>query len=174
MHILEAFKNIRAFVFDVDGVLTDGTVLVFDEGRLLRRMSIKDGYALQLAVKKGFLICVISGSNSPEVKARLAGLGIHDVHMNIKNKREVLNRFVVSNCLQWNEVLYMGDDMPDWEVMQMVGLPCCPGDAVSEIRSVSKYISPKPGGEGCVRDVLEKTMKLTGTWEHDTEITSNL
>ncbi|MBX2887928.1 MAG: 3-deoxy-D-manno-octulosonate 8-phosphate phosphatase [Ferruginibacter sp.] len=174
MNILDDFKQIRAFVFDVDGVLTDGTVWVFEEEKLIRRMNIKDGYALQLAVKKGLFICVISGGNSPEVKSRLAGLGISDVYMNVKDKKEVLTRFVVSNHLKWEEVLYMGDDIPDWEVMQMVGLPCCPADAVSEIRGISRYVSPQAGGAGCVRDVLEKTMKLSKVWENDIEISSNL
>ncbi len=174
MNVLPAFKKIKAFVLDVDGVLTDSSVLVMDDGQLVRRMNIKDGYALQLAVKQGYLVCVISGGASPAVKLRLEKLGVGDVSLGVKNKKDVLIRFVTEKNLKWDEVLYMGDDIPDYEVMQMVGLACCPTDAVAEIRQISKYISPVSGGEGCVRDVIEKVMKLNGHWHNDTAIQSKI
>jgi 3-deoxy-D-manno-octulosonate 8-phosphate phosphatase (KDO 8-P phosphatase) len=170
MNILPVFKNIKAFVLDVDGVLTDSSVLVFDDGQMVRRMNIKDGYALQLAIKKGYKVLVISGGTSNAVKVRLAKLGVNDCHLNVTNKKDVLLQYVQQHGLLWDEVLYMGDDIPDLEVMQMAGLPCCPADAVPEIRQVSKYVSPVPGGEGCVRDVIEKVLKLNDQWNADTEI----
>lgn len=174
MNILPLFKNIKAFVLDVDGVLTDSSVLVFDDGQLVRRMNIKDGYALQLAIKKGYRILIISGGNSEAVKIRLQKLGIFDIHINIKDKKEVLLNFVKETNLLWEEILYMGDDIPDMEVMQMAGLACCPHDAVPEIRHISHYVSPVTGGEGCVRDVIEKTLKLNGQWHNDTSVQSKI
>ena len=174
MSVLPSFKNIKAFVLDVDGVLTDSSVLVMDDGQLVRRMNIKDGYALQLAIKQGYFICVISGGTSQAVKLRLEKLGVNDVFLNIKSKKDVLVRFVQEKGLKWEEVLYMGDDIPDLEVMQMVGLACCPYDAVAEIRQISHYVSPITGGEGCVRDIIEKTLKLNGHWHNDTGIQSKI
>lgn len=174
MNLLSSFKKIKAFVLDVDGVLTDSSVLVMDDGQLVRRMNIKDGYALQLAVKQNYLICVISGGASPAVKLRLEKLGIADVFLGVKDKKEVLLRFVTEHNLNWEQVLYMGDDIPDFEVMQMAGIACCPFDAVAEIRRISHYISPKTGGEGCVRDVIEKVLKLNSNWENDTAIQSKI
>jgi len=174
MNILAAFKPVKAFVLDVDGVLTDNTVLVLENNELARKMSIRDGYALQLAVKKGYHICIISGGSSDAVRVRLEKLGVMDVFMNKRDKKEVLLQFVQSLQLKWEEVLYMGDDIPDFEVMQMAGLACCPADAVPEIKQVSHYISPYNGGEGCVRDVIEKTLKLNGHWNADTSVPSNL
>ena len=174
MNVLPLFKNIKAFVLDVDGVLTDSSVLVMDDGQLVRRMNIKDGYALQLAIKQGYRICVISGGTSQAVKGRLEKLGVTDVSLNVKSKKDVLLRYVQENELKWEEVLYMGDDIPDLEVMKMAGLACCPFDAVAEIRQISHYVSPKTGGEGCVRDVIEKTLKLNGHWQEDTNIQSKI
>ena len=172
MNVLAGFKKIRAFVFDVDGVLTDGSLLVMDNGQLVRRMNIKDGYALQLAIKQGYDIMVISGGNSEAVRQRLEKLGVHEVHMNILNKKDVLTRFVTGKQLKWEEVLYMGDDIPDLEVMQLSGLPCCPAVAVQEIRAVSHFISQIPGGQGCVREVIEKVLRLQGKWSHDVTVPS--
>lgn len=174
MNVLPSFKNIKAFVLDVDGVLTDSSVLVMDDGQLVRRMNIKDGYALQLAIKQGYLVSVISGGTSQAVKMRLEKLGVTDVSLNVKSKKDVLLRYVQENGLMWEQVLYMGDDIPDLEVMQMAGLACCPFDAVPEIRQISHYISSKTGGEGCVRDVIEKTLKLNGHWLNDTGIQSKI
>jgi len=163
--LLDKFKHITTFVFDVDGVLTDGTLIVLPDGVMARRMNIKDGYALQLAVKKGYHVVVISGGNSAEVKDRLLKLGVKDVWMQVEDKAAVLQHFMQQNQLSPAQVLYMGDDIPDLKVMQVAGLPCCPADAVQEIKEISVYISHSKGGDGCARDVIEKTMKLRGNWE---------
>ncbi len=165
--LLNAFKHITTFVFDVDGVLTDGMLLVLPDGLMARKMNIKDGYALQLAVKKGYRVLVISGGDSPEVRKRLEKLGIREVWMQVENKSAILTTYLQANGIAKEEVLYMGDDIPDWKVMQLAGLPCCPADAVSEIREISLYHSPFAGGAGCVRDVIEKVMKLRGQWQDD-------
>lgn len=167
MNILAAFKPVKLFALDVDGVLTDGSLLLMNDGQMVRRMNIKDGYALQLAVKKGYHVLVISGGNSDAVKMRLDKLGVKDVFMSVLDKKEVLQQYMQQHNIQKNEVLYMGDDMPDLAVMQMAGLPCCPADAVAEIRDISNYISPVKGGEGCVRDVIEKVLKLNAHWNDD-------
>ena len=165
--MLEKFKHITSFIFDVDGVLTDGTILVLPDGVHARKMNIKDGYALQLAVKKGYKIFIISGGDSKEVKERLQKLGISEVHMKVTDKAALLHTLKSAHQLTDTECLYMGDDIPDIKVMPLTGLPCCPADAVQEIKAISTYISPFKGGEGCVRDVLEKVMKLRGDWNED-------
>lgn len=170
MNVLELFKQITTFVFDVDGVLTDGTLLVMPQGGMIRRMNIKDGYALQLAVKKGYNVVIISGGNSTEVEERLTKLGVSEVFMRVEDKKELLQNFMQQNNLPAAEVLFMGDDIPDYEAMAFTGLPCCPADAATEIKQLSKYISPLKGGEGCARDVIEKVMKLRGHWDIDTHI----
>jgi 3-deoxy-D-manno-octulosonate 8-phosphate phosphatase (KDO 8-P phosphatase) len=167
MNILAAFKPIKLFVLDVDGVLTDGSLLVLNDGQMARRMNVKDGYALQLAIKKGYFILVISGGNSEAVKFRLQKLGITDIVMDSISKKEVLLQYVTQHQLSWPEVLYVGDDIPDVACMQMAGLACCPSDAVPEIKAISHYISPIKGGEGCVRDIIEKVMKLNDHWNDD-------
>ncbi|BAV05746.1 3-deoxy-D-manno-octulosonate 8-phosphate phosphatase (KDO 8-P phosphatase) [Filimonas lacunae] len=172
MNVLELFKPITTFVFDVDGVLTDGMLLVMPGGLMARRMNIKDGYALQLAIKRGYKVVIISGGNSPEVKERLNNLGITDVFMKVENKLECLQQYMQQHQLKAEELLFMGDDIPDYEVMQLTALPCCPSDAVAEIRSIARYISPLKGGEGCGRDVIEKVLKLRGDWMTDTQIKS--
>ena len=164
MNVLEFFKQITTFVFDVDGVFTDGSLLVMPGGAMIRRMNIKDGYALQLAVKKGYRVVVISGGNSPEVQERLRKLGVNEVYMGVENKLEKLVLYMQGNNLAKEEILFMGDDIPDYNVMQFAGLACCPSDAVNEIKQICKYISPLKGGEGCARDVIEKVLKLNGKW----------
>jgi 3-deoxy-D-manno-octulosonate 8-phosphate phosphatase (KDO 8-P phosphatase) len=170
MNVLEHFKTVNTFVFDVDGVLTDGTLLLLPGGGMCRRMNIKDGYALQLAVKKGYRVFVISGGNSPEVQERLNKLGISRVFMQVENKKQLLLQLMQEHNLQKTEILFMGDDIPDIEVMGIVGLPCCPADAAIEIKLISKYISPIKGGEGCGRDIIEKVLKLRGDWNTDATI----
>lgn len=170
--LLEQFKHITTFVFDVDGVLTDGSLFVLANGLLARRMSIRDGYALQLAVKKGYHVVIISGGNSPEVKDRLLKLGITEISMQVTDKSAELEKFMMKHQLEKTSVLYMGDDIPDLQVMQSAGLPCCPADAVQEIKEKSAYISHLKGGEGCARDVIEKVMKLRGDWGEDSSIRS--
>lgn len=172
MNLLDQFKQIKLFVFDIDGVLTDGSLLIFDNGLFVRKMNIKDGYALQLAVKKGYELLVISGGDAEPVKHRLQKLGIKDVFLKVLDKKQLLRDYVSEKKLQWEQVAYMGDDIPDYEVMNLCGMPCCPADAASEIRHIAKYISHRKGGEGAVRDVLEKVMKLNGDWEIDTSIAS--
>lgn len=165
MNVLELFQPVKAFVFDVDGVLTDATVQVTEAGDMLRTMSIRDGYALQLAVKKGYKVWVISGGKSEGVRIRLNRLGITEVHLDVRNKTSVLNKLVKDSDGNYANLLYMGDDIPDHAVMQLCGLPCCPADAVAEVKQVSKYISPLAGGKGCVREVIEKVLKLNGDWD---------
>ncbi|MBX9783870.1 MAG: HAD hydrolase family protein [Chitinophagaceae bacterium] len=164
MNLPEQFQQIKTLVFDMDGVLTDGSLLIMPGHKFIRTMDIKDGYALQHAVKKGYHVVVISGSMSKACAERLEYLGIRNVFMKVKDKEEALAQFILSNNLKWSEVLFMGDDIPDLEVMKMTGLPCCPADAVSEIKAVSKFISTKKGGKGCVREVIEKVLKLNDDW----------
>lgn len=154
----------------MDGVLTDGSIWVFPGNDFIRRMNIKDGYALQLAVKKGYRIAVITGSHSLPVQERLAALGITDFFQRVQHKKEQLNAYITQHRLNINEVLYMGDDIPDYEVMQAAGMACCPADAVTEIKTIAHYISPIGGGNGCVRDVIEKVLKINGHWATDTEV----
>lgn len=168
--MLHKFKHITTFVFDVDGVLTDGNLLVLPGGVMARTMNIKDGYALQLAVKKGYRVLVISGGNSPEVKDRLEKLGVTNVWMQVSDKPAVLKEYMQQHQLVAEAVLYMGDDIPDLQVIQLAGLPCCPADAVQEIKEKSVYISHLTGGTGCVRDVIEKVMKLRGDWGEDSSV----
>lgn len=170
MNILSRFSRIRAFVFDVDGVLTDGTLVLLDDGQQARTMHIRDGYALQLAVKKGYHVMVISGASSEAVEKRLAKLGVKEVHMGITDKSSLLQKYLQHHALGAEEVLFMGDDMPDLEAMSLAGLPCCPSDAAPEIRELAAYISPIAGGKGCVRDVIEKTLKINGHWTTEDRI----
>ena len=172
MNVLSLFTAISTFVFDVDGVLTDGNLIILPGGVMARRMNIKDGYALQLAVKKNYKVVVISGGNSEEVKERLNLLGIKDVFMRVTNKKKCLDDYLTLNNITHENVLFMGDDMPDYEVMQSVALACCPADAAHEIKEICQYISPKNGGQGCARDVIEKVMTLHNAWLPDTHIKS--
>ncbi len=170
--ILSLFKAVTTLVFDVDGVLTNGNILIMPNGLMARQMNIKDGYALQFAVKKNYHVAIISGGNSAEVKERLQLLGIQDVYMRITDKKECLEAYMLINKLSPKEVLFMGDDIPDYEAMQLAGLACSPADAAQEIIAVAQYISPLKGGEGCARDVIEKVLKLRGDWHTDTHIKS--
>ena len=170
--MLSLFKTITTFVFDVDGVLTDGTLFLFPGGEMVRRMNIKDGYALQLAVKKGYHVVIISGGFSELVKERFEKLGISKVYMNIHDKQQVLEQYMAEHAILKEQVLFMGDDIPDLEVMTMAGLPCCPNDACTEVKAASLYISPLKGGMGCGRDVIEKVMKLQDNWHHTKTVVS--
>ena len=172
MNILAAFKSVKAFVLDVDGVLTNGNLLVLNDGQMARQMSIKDGYALQLAIKKGYHIIIISGGNDEAVKMRLQKLGVAQVHMSVTNKKEVLLQFATKENLTWPQILYMGDDIPDLGPMQMAGVACCPADAAYEVKAISHYISPVDGGRGCVRDVIEKVLKQNNDWNEDADVAS--
>lgn len=170
--VLKKFAATQVVVLDVDGVLTDGKLLVTEAGEQLRTFFVKDGYAMQLAIKMGLEIWVISGGNSAGVHKRLAGLGLTEIHLGVKNKRDVLLQLLEKYSINLDRVMYVGDDMPDYEVMQMVELAVCPKDAVEDIKVISHYMSPFNGGEGVVRDVLEKILKLQGKWGVQTEIKS--
>ncbi|MBD0776191.1 HAD-IIIA family hydrolase [Maribacter sp. ANRC-HE7] len=160
-------KDITTFVFDVDGVFTDGSVLVTSQGELLRKMSVKDGFALKTAIKKGYNVCIITGGTNEGVKARLKALGVTTFYMGAHNKAEPLDEYLDVYGIAPENVLYMGDDLPDIAPMKMIALPTCPQDAVQEVKSVCKYISHINGGEGCVRDVLEQVLKVRGDWFDD-------
>ena len=161
---LEKLHHIKAFIFDVDGVLTDGLVHVTETGEQLRQFNIKDGYALQLAVKRGYPVAVITGGKSKGIELRLKGLGIEHIYLGVDSKLEVYTKFINEQQLSAEQILYVGDDLPDLPVMKVVGLPVCPADAAEEIKSISTYISPKAGGKACVRDVIEKVLKIQNKW----------
>lgn len=160
----EYLSQITTFIFDVDGVLTDGSIQISTNGDLLRTMNIKDGYAMKHAIEKGFTVCVISGGNNEGVKSRLKGLGLTDIYLGCPDKVEQMEEFFDVYNIEPEDVLYMGDDLPDLYAMQKVALPCCPQDAVKEIKEISRYISHKKGGKGCVRDVIEQVLKVQGKW----------
>ncbi len=161
----ELMPLITTFIFDVDGVLTDGKVTIFPDGQLIRTMNIKDGYALKTAIDKGFKVCIISGGTNEAVKSRLKGLGISDIYLGAHQKVDQFQEYLENYNIKPENVLYMGDDIPDYPVMKMVGLPTCPKDAVPEIQNVSLYVSQKKGGNGCVRDVIEQVLKVQDKWE---------
>jgi 3-deoxy-D-manno-octulosonate 8-phosphate phosphatase (KDO 8-P phosphatase) len=175
MNVLVLFKKVKAFVFDIDGVLTDASVLlipdIHPEGKLLmtRTMNTKDGYAIQRALKQGYPLAIISGGKNSGAEQRLEYLGVRDIFMDVKNKLECFDSFIQSQGLQRADVLYMGDDIPDYHVLQAAGVKACPADAVAEIKEIADYISPFNGGKCCVRDVIEKTMKLQGKWTLDAD-----
>ena len=160
----ELMPKITTFIFDVDGVLTDGNVTVFPDGQLIRKMHIKDGYALKTAKENGYNVCIISGGTNEAVRSRLKNLGITDIYLGVHNKIEQLNEYLDIYNINLQQVLYMGDDLPDFHVMKTVGLAACPKDAVQEIQDISIYISQKKGGNGCVRDVIEQVMKVQDKW----------
>ncbi len=161
----EIMHQISTFIFDVDGVLTDGIVTVFPNGELIRQMNIKDGYALKTAVKMGYNVCIISGGTNPAVKSRLQALGITDIYLGAHYKMEQLNEYLDIYNIDPANVLYMGDDIPDIPVMKICGLATCPKDAVPEVQHISGYISQKKGGKGCVRDVIEQVLKVQDKWQ---------
>lgn len=160
----EIMPQITTFIFDVDGVLTDGTVTIFPDGELIRRMNTKDGYALKTAVELGYNVCIITGGTNASIKSRLGGLGVTDIYLGADNKIDQLDEYLEINEISAENVLYMGDDIPDYMPMEVVGLPTCPKDAVPEIQNISKYISQKRGGKGCVRDVIEQVLKVQDKW----------
>lgn len=160
----EELVKVKAFIFDIDGVLSLQTISLNAFGVPNRTVNLRDGYALQLAVKKGYHIGIISGSNSKEYQKRLKLLGVRDIYLNSRAKLEHYNTFKNKNRLSDSEILFMGDDIPDFEVMKIAGVPVCPSDADSEIKQVATYISDKKGGEGCVRDVIEQVLRLHNSW----------
>jgi 3-deoxy-D-manno-octulosonate 8-phosphate phosphatase (KDO 8-P phosphatase) len=164
MNYKTKLHNIKAFVFDVDGVFTDGMVLATGDGDFLRMHNAKDGYAVRVAVQLGYPVGIITGGASESIRARFKMLGVTDVYLASSNKIEDFRDFYFKYHLQPDEVLYMGDDIPDVEVLKMCGLATCPSDAVQEVKEICAYISDKNGGAGCVRDVIEQTLRLQGRW----------
>ena len=160
----EYLKDITTFVFDVDGVFTDGTLLITTEGEMLRKMSVKDGYALKTALQKGYNVCIISGGTNEGVRNRLKALGVSDIYLGAHHKEEPLQEYLDIYDISPKNVLYMGDDLPDIPAMQLIALPTCPQDAVPEVKAVCKYVSHRIGGDECVRDVIEQVLKIRGDW----------
>lgn len=160
----EDLARVKAMVFDIDGVLSLQTISLNSFGVPSRTVNLRDGYALQLAVRKGYIIGIISGCKSKEYLKRLKRLGIKDVYLNCRSKKEHFTAFLKKNNLNSSDVLYMGDDIPDYEIMKETGIPVCPSDADIEIRRISSYVSDRKGGEGCVRDVIEQVMRLHNNW----------
>ena len=165
----EYLKHITTFIFDVDGVLTDGTITITMSGDMLRTMHTKDGFAIKTVIDAGFNVCVISGGTSESVRKRLEGLGMTNIYLGANNKVEQLNEYMDIYNIETKNILYMGDDIPDIPVMKLVGLPCCPQDAVPEIKAISKYISHINGGKGAVRDVIEQVLKIQDQWDGNFE-----
>lgn len=163
----EYLEHITTFIFDVDGVLTNGSVAITTTGELLRIMNTKDGYAIRTAINEGYNVCIISGGSNEGVRLRLSGLGVSDVYLGVHDKIETLHNYLNKKAIKPNNVLFMGDDIPDYPVMKIVELPCCPQDAVPEIKHISKYISHKKGGKGAVRDVIEQVLKVQGKWNRN-------
>ena len=164
MNYKEIFKNITTVVLDVDGVLTNGDIILMPGMQPVRKMNAKDGYAMQLAVRNGIRMAIITGGRSPEVKERLQGLGITDIYLGASSKMESYEDLKMCYDLKDEEILYMGDDLPDYDIMKIVALAAAPQDAAPEIKSVADYVSPINGGKGCVRDVLEQLLKIQGKW----------
>jgi 3-deoxy-D-manno-octulosonate 8-phosphate phosphatase (KDO 8-P phosphatase) len=160
----EDLVRVKAFIFDIDGVLSLQTISLNSFGVPKRTVNLRDGYALQLAVKKGYHIGIISGSNSRDYVKRLKGLGVNDIYLRSRSKLDNFNTFLKKHSLDKSDVLFMGDDIPDFQVMKVAGIPVCPSDADSEIKQVASYISDKKGGEGCVRDVIEQVLRLHNNW----------
>jgi 3-deoxy-D-manno-octulosonate 8-phosphate phosphatase (KDO 8-P phosphatase) len=167
MSYKQKLRNITTFILDVDGVLTDGRLLISESGELLRTMNAKDGYAMKAALNKGYNVCIITGGTNEGVKSRLMGLGIKDVFLNASEKMIQLHEYVAKLNLKPEEILYMGDDMPDVPALEYSGLGCCPQDAIPEAKAVSDYISHKNGGDACVRDVIEQVLKVRGDWNNE-------
>jgi len=163
-NVLTKFKSITTFIFDMDGVLTDGSLLILNDTEWLRKMDIKDGYAMHVAANNGYKMVVISGSTSEASKKRLHHLGVQDIFMGVPDKKELLQKYMAEQNINPDEVLYMGDDIPDYDCMDVVGISCCPADAVNDLKQIVDYISPFNGGHGCVRDVIEKVLKLRNNW----------
>ncbi|MFO7722936.1 MAG: 3-deoxy-D-manno-octulosonate 8-phosphate phosphatase [Bacteroidales bacterium] len=163
----ERLAGITTFVFDYDGVFTDGIVYMMDNGEQLRSANVRDGYALQLAARLGYRICVITGADSVSIVERLRRLGIDDVYTGANNKLDIFQRFVGKYNLSKEEILVMGDDIPDYPLIRDAWVSCCPSDAVWEIRTAVDYISIHPGGKGCVRDIIEQVLRLQGRWMGD-------
>ena len=164
MNFKEKLIKIKNFVFDIDGVFTDGSIIVDNEGNELRVFNTRDGIAVKLALDNGYNICVISGGKNVGVRKRLSRLGVKDIFLGAENKVEIFTNYLNKNNLNLNETMFMGDDIPDIQILKMVGLSCCPNDAAKEVRELVDYISIKKGGEGCVRDIIEQILTIQKNW----------
>lgn len=162
-------NKIKAIIFDVDGVLSTEVISLSSKGDPVRSANVKDGYAIQLAIKSGLIICIITGARVASVRKRFEDLGVEDIYLSSFIKIDDYQDFTTKHGLKNEEILYMGDDIPDYEVMKLCGLPCCPADAAVEIKEISKYISPIKGGHGCARDIIEQVMKSQGKWFTDND-----
>ena len=160
----ELLKKITTFILDVDGVLTNGKILVTSKGKMLREMNTKDGFIIKYALDEGFKIFIISGGTNKGVRERLKDLGIEEIFLGKDSKNSTYEMLIKKHNLNENEILYMGDDVPDIPVMKKVGVPCCPNDAVPDVKQISIYISKKNGGQGCVRDIIEQTLRVQHKW----------
>ena len=160
----ELLKDITTFILDVDGVLTNGKILVTSKGKMLREMNTKDGFIIKYALDKGFKIFIISGGTNKGVKERLKDLGIREIFLGEHKKKDTYEKLIKKYNLKKNEIAYMGDDIPDIPVMKKIGVPCCPNDAVPDVKQISIYISKKNGGQGCVRDIIEQTLRVQNKW----------
>ena len=163
-------RDINTFIFDVDGVLTDGGLYILPSGEFMRKMNAKDGYALKLALMKGYSIAIITGGKENNIKERLNKLGIKNIFLNAHNKLPILENYLQKNNLDVHKTLYMGDDIPDLECMKKVGLSCCPKNAVTELKDIADYISPLNGGAGCVRDIIEQVLRINNDWTYNNAI----
>ncbi len=160
----EYLSDISTFIFDVDGVLAEDQLLVLSSGDMMRVMNSKDGMAIKIAINQGFNIAIISGGTNEGVRIRLERLGVKDIYLGVSDKVEIFKKYKASKNLSSDNILYMGDDLTDYKLMNLVGLPCAPQDAVPEIKTISKYVSHKAGGKGCARDVIEQVLKVQGKW----------
>lgn len=168
----EKLNNIKTVILDVDGVLTDGNLILLPTGEMVRTMNTRDGYAMQLAIKQGIRIAVITGGKDEAVVNRLKYLGLTDIYVNRRDKVDAFQDLLFSYSLDPDEIAYMGDDYPDLAVMSLVGLAACPNDACMDVRKASEYISPENGGKGCVRDLLEQILKVQNKWYNAEEVAS--
>ena len=164
VHLFDKIKAVKAFVFDVDGVLTNNDLLVTESGELLRTMNIRDGQAIKWAIRAGYQVGVITGGTSEGVKKRLVNLGVEEYYSGAQNKWEPFQSFLERTDMLVSEICYMGDDLPDLPILRKVVLSCCPADATKEAIEICDYVSAVPGGRGCVRDIIEKVMKLQDKW----------
>ena len=163
----EKLLKVNTFIFDYDGVLSDGQVLLTSDGDALRTANVKDGYAMQLAIKKNYRIAIISGGYSESMKRRFETLKINDVFLGVDKKIDVYNQYLKDHNLEKENILFMGDDIPDYEIMLAAGVPTCPSDAAEEIKRIATYISHQSGGHGCVRDIIEQVLKVQSKWMND-------
>ena len=159
--------KIKTFIFDVDGVLTDGKILINSDGELLRSFDTKDGYAMKCALDKGFKIAIITGGRNEAVRERFKELGVIDIYLGAHHKLDAYQDLMDNYDLNPEEILYIGDDIPDIPVMEKVGLGCCPADAASDVKAMADYVSHKKGGEGCVRELIEQVLRVQGKWSLD-------